>query len=98
MTTIQNDIHWPYMYTFFGTRPRNYAYENSLQDQDREKVDADFLNETRLSDFFMSETKLNSKFRARPRRDRESWCLFLRDRDKNQLLMKKYTVYLANFC
>ena len=34
---------------FFGTRPRprNKTYQNSLRDRDREKVDADFLNETR---------------------------------------------------
>ena len=45
-----------------------------------------------------SNTRLNSKFRARPRQDRESRCLFLQDRDEKQLLMKKYAVYLANFC
>ena len=28
-------------------RPRNQTYENSLRDRDIEKVDADFLNETR---------------------------------------------------
>ena len=35
---------------FFWTRPRpkNQTYENSLRDQDREKVDADFFNEKRL--------------------------------------------------
>ena len=31
-------------------------------------------------------------------RDPEAWCLFLRDRDKNKLLIKKKTVNLAKFC
>ena len=45
--------------------------------------------ETRPSNFFASETRLNSKFRPRPRQDRESRCLFLQDQDENHLLMKK---------
>ena len=36
-----------------------------------------------------TETSLDSEFQARPRRDQESQCLFLRDRDENHLLMKK---------
>ena len=64
-------------------------------------MDADFLNETRLSNFFYvrdkTETRLNLTFRARPRQDRESWCLFLRDRDENHLLMKKMIEYWLNF-
>ena len=48
------------------------------------KVDADFLNKTRRDCLIFyvrdeTETRLNSKFRARPRRDRESRCLFFRD-------------------
>ena len=38
--------------------------------------------DTRLSDFYMSKTRLNSNFRARPRQDRETRCLFLRDREQ----------------
>ena len=53
--------------------------------------------ETRLSDFFMSETRLNCKFRARPRRDRESQCLFSM-RPRREQTFKKKTVNLAKFC
>ena len=38
---------------FFVARPRlkNKTYENLLQDRNQEEVDADFFNETRLSNF-----------------------------------------------
>ena len=40
-----------------------------------------------------TKTKLDSKFQARPKRDQESRCVFLRDQDKNNLLMKKMIKY-----
>ena len=55
----------------------------------------------RLSDFYVrdeTETRFNSKFWARPRGDRESQYLFLRDRDENKFLITKKTVNLAKFC
>ena len=52
----------------------------------------------RLSDFYMSKTRLNSNFPLRPRQDQESQCLFLRDRDENQLFIEKQTEYFAKFC
>ena len=56
-----------------GTRPtlRKKTYENSLRDRDREKVDAEFLNETRLSDFSMSETRLRRDLTQNSRQDQD---------------------------
>ena len=46
----------------------------------------------------MSKTRprrdLNPKFWARPRQDRNSQCLFLRNRDENQFFMKKIWIIL----
>ena len=54
--------------------------------------------ETRLSDFYLSKTRPRRDLTQNSGRDRESWCLFLRDRDENHLLIKKKNVNLAKFC
>ena len=61
-------------------------------------MDADFFNKTRLSDFYMSETRPRRDLTQNSGRNQKSWCLFLRDRDENKLLRKKKTVNLARFC
>ena len=66
--------------------------------RDREKGDADFFNETRLRQVCLIFLCLRRDSTQNSGRDQESQWFFLRDRDKNQLLMKIYTVYLANFC
>ena len=45
----------------------------------------------------MSEIRLRRDLTQNSGRDRESRCLFLRDRDENKFLMNKKTVNLAKF-
>ena len=45
--------------------------------------------------YVREETSLDAECQARPRRDRESRYLFLRDRDENLLLMKQSIHSLA---
>ena len=69
--------------------------------RDREKVDTDFFTEMRPWReclIFLPRRDLTQNSRRDRGQDRESLCVFLRDRDKNKLLVKKKTVNLARFC
>ena len=76
--------------------------ETNFSGRDREnilkKIHYETETEKKWMLNFFTRRDLTSKFQARPRPDRESQCLFLRDRDENQFFIKKKTVYLAKFC
>ena len=78
-----------------GTRPISWNetekldQQNSIRDQDREKVDADLFNETRPRRDCLIFICPRWDLTQNSGWDRESRCLFLRDQDDNHHLMKK---------